>query len=252
MKYLSLQQAMLGMRVVLTDTGMLIKSPAGSAEYDLKGRRTKVNGCPEYFPGQLRVKDKRAYKSGKVMIDNHLMQFFDGSGKLRVKIGCPEAPAAKLMGESFLNDAFIDPGSIRSAKINDPIDSNYQVKVETDSYGKMYAAGMGITGGDSIFKAKLSDDMRAAVIEAVRESKQFVELEAKNAADNKAGRFAVLSDAAKSLIENAQATDAQIARQAAVSVNLQTAIANMDEAIREAIRKEMQTGGAIWAGIKSR
>jgi hypothetical protein len=36
MKYLSLQQAMLGMRVIMTDDGLILKSPAGSAHYDLK------------------------------------------------------------------------------------------------------------------------------------------------------------------------------------------------------------------------
>ncbi|WP_313124519.1 hypothetical protein [Pseudescherichia sp.] len=64
MKYLSPQQAMLGMRVVLTDSGMIIKSPAGSAEYNLKGRRIKVTGYPEYFPGLLSVKDKRTKTGG--------------------------------------------------------------------------------------------------------------------------------------------------------------------------------------------
>jgi len=64
MKYLSPQQAMLGMRVVLTDSGMIIKSPAGSAEDNLKGRRIKVTGYPEYFPGLLSVKDKRTKTGG--------------------------------------------------------------------------------------------------------------------------------------------------------------------------------------------
>ncbi|WP_265096542.1 hypothetical protein [Citrobacter braakii] len=32
MKYLSLQQAMLGMRVTMTDDGLILKSPAGNFE----------------------------------------------------------------------------------------------------------------------------------------------------------------------------------------------------------------------------
>ncbi|HCD4760066.1 TPA: hypothetical protein NBR58_002647 [Enterobacter hormaechei] len=49
MKYLSLQQAMLGMRVIMTDDGLILKSPAGSAHYDLKGRRHTVWGDASFL-----------------------------------------------------------------------------------------------------------------------------------------------------------------------------------------------------------
>lgn len=66
MKYLSLQQAMLGMRVTMTDDGLILKSPAGSAHYDLKGRRHTVWGDASFFPEHLRVKDKRKPKGGHI------------------------------------------------------------------------------------------------------------------------------------------------------------------------------------------
>lgn len=59
MKYLSLAQAMLGMRIELTNAGFTVKSPAGKADYDTKGRRQSVNGAACYFPERLRVVDKR-------------------------------------------------------------------------------------------------------------------------------------------------------------------------------------------------
>lgn len=88
MKYLSLQQAMLGMRVVLTDTGVLLKSPAGSAEYNHKGRRIKVHGHANYFPDHLRVKDKRSPKGGYLQMSPDNVTVYRTDGTVRLRIGC--------------------------------------------------------------------------------------------------------------------------------------------------------------------
>lgn len=105
MKHLSLQQAMLGMRVIQTDTGTIIKSPAGSAVYDLKGRRIKVNGYPEYFPDHLRVKDKRKPKHGSALINDEGITCRSADGTVRVRIGLFEKPKAKpdMPGKEFID-----------------------------------------------------------------------------------------------------------------------------------------------------
>jgi len=101
MKHLSLQQAMLGMRIVQTDHGMIIKSPAGSAEYDLKGRRIKVSGYPEYFPGQLRVKDKRTKTRGRVVISGEGLTAYGEDGSVRVHMGRSRTKAGGRNPEKF-------------------------------------------------------------------------------------------------------------------------------------------------------
>ncbi|WP_449556845.1 hypothetical protein [Huaxiibacter chinensis] len=87
MKYLSLQQAMLGMRVVLTEAGVLLKSPAGSAEYSRKGRCIKVTGHADYFPNHLRVKDKRTANGGRVSMTNNYMTAYKADGSVAWRIG---------------------------------------------------------------------------------------------------------------------------------------------------------------------
>ncbi len=105
MKHLSLQQAMLGMRVIQTDTGTIIKSPAGSAVYDLKGRRIKVSGYPEYFPDHLRVKDKRKPKHGSTLINDEGITCRSADGTVSVRIELFEEPKARpdMPGKEFID-----------------------------------------------------------------------------------------------------------------------------------------------------
>lgn len=92
MKYLSLQQAMLGMRVTMTDDGLILKSPAGSAHYDLKGRRHTVWGDASFFPEHLRVKDKRKPKGGHVSYGNGEIVGHRADGSLAWRMGKIEEP----------------------------------------------------------------------------------------------------------------------------------------------------------------
>lgn len=92
MKYLSLQQAMLGMRVIMTDDGLILKSPAGSAHYDLKGRRHTVWGDASFFPEHLRVKDKRKPKCGHVSFGNDEIVAHRADGTVAWRMGKIEEP----------------------------------------------------------------------------------------------------------------------------------------------------------------
>lgn len=262
MKYLSPQQAMLGMRVVLTDNGMIIKSPAGSAEYNLKGRRIKVTGYPEYFPGLLAVKDKRTKKRGRGDISGGELTVYGEGGAVRVRMGRINPPAEqKLVDETYKDSQFgqdkeklcmsgllnmqkaiadqldhfkgcweqrlgtssegkvpvvmladryvaigggytpeeikaavehiqairssqefsktaknVSPFTIKDGQmyikeviISDAITtSNWSMKVNTDESGHRYAAGIGIAVNNAATKTHLSDDMREAVIDAIR------------------------------------------------------------------------------------
>lgn len=221
MKYLSPQQAMLGMRVVLTDNGMIIKSPAGSAEYNLKGRRIKVTGYPEYFPGLLSVKDKRTKTGGWVNISAGEFTAYREDGSVSARIGRINPPE-----EQKLVDAAV----------------NWSMKVNTDENGHRYAAGMGVAVEDdkeqiefkaerfavtgtaqSIIenarataaevKTRLSDDMREAVIDAIRESDVFRALQASQDA------------------------------QASAQVTMQLSI---NKAVTDAIRNALKPGGLLY------
>lgn len=241
MKHLSLQQAMLGMRIVQTDHGMIIKSPAGSAEYDLKGRRIKVSGYPEYFPGQLRVKDKRTKTLGRVEISGEGLTAYGEDGSVRVRMGRIAPPAEQKLLDEILKStadttAFRDlldethsygqPGTVTINTANfiynypgesDPRlmsgpDSDesakaaWSIKGHTDDAGVVHVAGMDVAVEDdqqqvefkadrfaiigaalstiksalhtAEVKTRLSDDMREAVIDAVRESDLFKALQA--------------------------------------------------------------------------
>ncbi|WP_313083638.1 hypothetical protein [Atlantibacter sp.] len=200
MKKLSLKQAMLGMRVVLTDNGTIIKSPAGSAEYDLKGRRIKVNGYPEYFPGQLCVKDKRTPKRVTMDMTNGMLTVRDGDGTLRVQ-----------MGKVFISDASIQPFKIQSANIGDRIMSGQ------DAGWHLNKSGVLNDGGSSVTKCHLSDDMREAVLDAVRNSDLF-----------------------QSLVEQ---VNVQSAAHASTVISLQKGI---EQALNDTIRNALQPGGLLY------
>lgn len=100
MKYLSLQQAMLGMRVTMTDNGLILKSPAGSAHYDLKGRRHTVWGDASFFPEHLRVKDKRKPKVGHVSYGNGGIVVHRADGSVVFRMGKIEEPT-KMPGAAL-------------------------------------------------------------------------------------------------------------------------------------------------------
>ncbi|CZZ88687.1 TPA: DUF1983 domain-containing protein [Enterobacter hormaechei subsp. steigerwaltii] len=249
MKYLSLQQAMLGMRVIMTDDGLILKSPAGSAHYDLKGRRHTVWGDASFFPEHMRVKDKRKPDLSRVVFEKDCTTIYGANGKPRVRIGnwdTPKEPKGHQIwpGEVFtVNDSQV---FVNDAKIGGGVlSTNYSVKMNVDYAGKRYAAGMSIgqpsepqatvkadrfkvqEAASSIIenavatsaktKFRLGDEMKQAVIDAVRESDLFASLRA-----------------------NVDAQTASI-------VGLQQAV---HDAVNDALRNALKPGGAVWARMK--
>lgn len=250
MKYLSPQQAMLGMRVVLTENGMIIKSPAGSAEYNLKGRRIKVTGYPEYFPGLLAVKDKRTKKHARGDTSGGELTVYGEGGTVRMRMGRINPPAEQKLVDEILKSVadtntfrdlldetsnYSQPGTVTINTANfihnyqcesDPrlmsgTDSDeaakaaWSIKGHTDDAGVVHVAGKDVAAEDgkrrvefkahrfavtavaqSIIenariaaaevKTRLSDDMRDAVIDAVRESDLFKSLQASQDAQSSA------------------------------------------------------------------
>lgn len=145
MKNLSLQQAMLGMRVTMTDDGLILKSPAGCAHYDLKGRRHTVRGDASFFPEHMRVKDKRKPNLSRIVFDQDVTTIYGRDGEVKVRMGKldnPEKSKGWLIGENvkaLISNAFIG---------NDITSSSHDVKV----------------------KVALSDEMTQAVRDSVSDA----------------------------------------------------------------------------------
>ncbi|HIC7698774.1 TPA: phage tail tip fiber protein [Enterobacter hormaechei] len=249
MKYLSLQQAMLGMRVIMTDDGLILKSPAGSAHYDLKGRRRTVWGDASFFPEHFRVKDKRKPNLSRVVFEKDCTTIYGADGKEKVRIGNLDnlkeskgfrihanSPLTVNHGQAFIDNALIG-GSIKS--------TNFNVRIGVTDKGKTHEAGMALhVEGDQSkveFKAdrykvhessssiienvvasatkvkiQLGDEMKQAVIDAVRESDLFASLQA------------------------------SVNPQTASVTGLQQAV---HDAVNDALRNALKPGGAIWAAL---
>lgn len=117
------------------------------------------------------------------------------------------SPFAIKDGEVIIQDAFIGNG-ITSA--------NWSMKINTDENGHRYAAGVGIAVNNKATKIRLTDDMREAVIDAVRESDVFKALQASQDA------------------------------QASALVAMQQAI---EQTATDAIRNALKPGGLLYRGI---
>ena len=298
MKRLPLKTVMNSLRIVTLECGYELHNAAGTAKYDAWGVREEVHGIPEYFPVTISLKgpdfaapDTNETSSEKITepslgdllamqkaIADQLDHFkgcweqrlgTSSEGKTAVimlsdrytAIGggyTPEeisdavdhikhrrltkefgkgladlSPFAIKDGEVFIKDAFIGNG-ITSA--------NWSMKVNTDENGRRYAAGMGVAVEDgkeqvefkaekfevagaakSIIenaritaaevKTRLSDDMREAVIDAVRESDLFKSLQA--------------------------SLDAQASSQVTMQLNI-------NQAVTDAIRNALKPGGLLF------
>lgn len=79
------------------------------------------------------------------------------------------SPLAIKEGEVFINDALIGNGITTT---------NWSMKVIADENGHRSADGVGIAVNNEATKTRLSDDMREAVIDAIRESDVFRALQA--------------------------------------------------------------------------
>lgn len=230
MKYLSLQQAMLGMRVIMTDDGLILKSPAGSAHYDLKGRRHTVWGDASFFPEHMRVKDKRKPNLSRVVFEKDCTTIYGVDGKAKVRIGNwdnPEKPKGWRIQKDglFMTSHDFNPKKninekgqhYASGMALGVEDEKCKVTFKADDF-KVTSISAGTLGfSNTPMELELSEPMRKAVIKAVRESDLFKSLQTETNA------------------------------QTATMVGLQQAL---HDTVSVAIRNAMKPGGLIWAGLK--
>ncbi|EPV7649055.1 DUF1983 domain-containing protein [Enterobacter hormaechei] len=196
------------MVLILRDDGHELQTAEYTARYDRNGKRTIAMGLYEKSPFSFRVERLTEDKS------------------TGLAIGVKE-------GEVFLKDAFIGSGIVSA---------NYNVKLNINNVGKSHEAGMtlGVEDGQSNVefmadrytvheaassiienavatsaktKIRLGDEMKQAVIDAVRESDLFASLQAK------------------------------IDAQTASVVGLQQA---MHEAVNDALRNALKPGGLLF------
>lgn len=111
-------------------------------------------------------------------------------------------------GQCFINEAKIGNGIVST---------NYNVKLNVVDKGKPHEAGMTLGVEEGKQQIRLSDEMKQAVIDAVRESDLFASLRA-----------------------NVDAQTASI-------VGLQQAV---HDAVNDALRNALKPGGAVWARMK--
>lgn len=162
------------MVLILRDDGHELQTAEYTARYDHNGKRTIAMGLYEKSPFSFRVERLTEDKS------------------TGLAIGVKE-------GEVFIKDAFIGSGIVSA---------NYNVKLNINNVGKSHEAGMtlGVEDGQSNVefmadrytvheaassiienavatsaktKIRLGDEMKQAVIDAVRESDLFASLQAK-------------------------------------------------------------------------
>lgn len=196
------------MVLILRDDGHELQTAEYTARYDRNGKRTIAMGLYEKSPFSFRVERLTEDKS------------------TGLAIGVKE-------GEVFIKDAFIGSGIVSA---------NYNVKLNINNVGKLHEAGMilGVEDGQSNVefmadrytvheaassiienavatsaktKIRLGDEMKQAVIDAVRESDLFASIQAK------------------------------IDAQTASVVDLQQA---MHEAVNDAFRNALKPGGLLY------
>jgi hypothetical protein len=142
-------------------------------------------------------------------------------------------PDAVGFDASFLGE---DPASSK-------LSSDYTIEVGTDKGGKQYAAGMPVGVGAVTTKTRLSDDMRDAVIDVVRESGLFAELTPQKEVAFQADRLTAISGALGSPHNSNVIT---------VNINTQHNDEELSAAIAKAIQANLRPGGRIHASIHKR
>ncbi|WP_193216253.1 phage tail tip fiber protein [Buttiauxella massiliensis] len=141
------------------------------------------------------------------------------------------------------------------------LSSGHTIKVGTDKVGKQYAAGMSVGVGAAATKTRLSDDMRDAVIDAVRESRLFAELIPQKEVSFQADRFTVTSGEVKiagAIIGNALTTAGDMNQPQSgnvITVNINIPHNNDEElsaVITKSIQASLRPGGLICNSIQKR
>ncbi|EOC3627931.1 TPA: hypothetical protein OMT60_002889 [Enterobacter hormaechei] len=250
MKYLSLQQAMLGMRVVMTDDGLILKSPAGSAHYDLKGRRHTVWGDASFFPEHLRVKDKRKPKGGYVSYGNGEIVGHRANGSVAWRIGKIEEPAKTpdaALGE--LSAVYTLP----RYKISSYMKRQELIANALDEAKQRFSEEFGGVPADKTTVVFLADRWVAVeggyTPDEVRDAAEYIKRKRKQKADEKA-----MAESSPFAMKDGQVfmRDAVIGNAIKTSVKLSP---EMEKAISDVVsaelKKNLQPGGTIWNSLKS-
>ena len=128
------------------------------------------------------------------------------------------------------------------------------IEVNAGESSKQYVVGTGISVDASATKTRLSDDMRNAVIDAVRESGLFAELMPQKEVSFQAEHFTITSGEVKmadAMIGNALTTanalkQPQDSNVITVNINTQHNDEELSAAIAKAIRANLRPGGLIY------
>ncbi|EPR9373518.1 hypothetical protein [Enterobacter hormaechei] len=249
MKYLSLQQAMLGMRVIMTDDGLILKSPAGSAHYNLKGRRHTVWGDASFFPEHLRVKDKRKPKCGHVSFGNGeiVAHRADGSVAWRMgKIGEPTKTPDDALGE--LSAVYTLP----RYKISSYMKRQELIANALDEAKQRFSEEFGGVPADKTAVVFLADRWVAVeggyTPDEIRDAEEYIKRKRKQKADEKA-----MAESSPYFVKDGQAfiKAAFIGNAIKTSMKLSP---EMEKAISDVVsaelKKNLQPGGTIWTSLK--
>lgn len=280
MKHLPLKTVMLGLNIIRRDEGYELSNPAGTAWYDAHGVRGKVEGIPEYFPRQINFADelissgsegiKVTDADGGVRVVMKALKECQEKNKpeistlkLKVELDTSEVHKAlddidKLIrdsdfkamvafsfgaSEGVMGADYAPETLLPAKKADDLVSDSYSMRVNKEKDGKQYAAGMSVGVGGAATKTRLSDDMRNAVIDAVRESGLFAELAPEKQVVFLAEHFTFTTGAVESPHNSNAIT---------VNINTQHNDEDLSAAIAKAIKASLRPGGLIHGSVQKR
>lgn len=236
---------------------------------------TQLSGCAGdvlyalFFRGALQLGDlpsksgARELQAAGFVVASHTATPFGGDNYFVYLTAKGQAFAIQYLAETrFGVDVNTD---VRSSLNGAPatggkLESGTSIKMATDDCGKQYAASMGVAVESAATKTRLSDDMRNAVIDAVRESGLFAELIPQKEVVFLAEHFTVSSGEVKlagAVISNALASanalkQPQNGNVITVNINAQHNDEELSAVIAKAIQASLRPGGLIRNSIQKR
>ena len=219
---------------------------------------TQLSGCAGdvlyalFFRGALQLGDlpsksgARELQAAGFVVASHTATPFGGDNYFVYLTAKGQAFAIQYLAETrFGVDVNTD---VRSSLNGAPatggkLESGTSIKMATDDCGKQYAASMAVAVESAATKTRLSDDMRNAVIDAVRESGLFAELIPQKEVVFQAEHFTVSSGAVESPHNSNVIT---------VNINTQHNDEELSAAIAKAIKTSLRPGGLIHGSVQKR
>ena len=162
--------------------------------------------------------------------------------------------------ESVMGGDYAPETLMPAKKADGQVSAPYSLRVKNDLGGKQYAASMAVAVESAATKTRLSDDMRDAVIDAIRESKLFAELMPQSKVEFQADHFAVTSGEvtiADAIIGNALSLvgavkQPQSGNVITVNINTRHNDEELSAAIAKAIQASLRPGGLIHNSVQKR